>query len=318
MTKTSVCSLVIPVYRNEDSLPELVAACESLRQSLSMKLEVVFVVDGSPDGSAAWLRKNLPAQRFSSQLCEHSRNFGSFAAIRTGLGIATGDYFAVMAADLQEPISLARSFFEKLENDEADVTIGVREGRNDPLSSSLGSQVFWWLYRRLVLPEIPEGGVDMFGCKRNVRDVLLSLHERNSSLVGQLFWVGFRRNFVGYERQVRKHGSSSWTFARKLRYLFDSVYSFSDLPIRFLKWLGASAMTLAGFSSVAILGARLAGLIEVPGYTATILTVIFFGGLNSLGLGVIGEYVWRTYENTKGRPLSIAAAHQRFGPAGAS
>lgn len=307
-----LCSLIIPVYRNEASLPELMAACRELASSLPHPLEVVCVVDGSPDGSASWLRENLPQQPFTSQLCEHSRNFGSFAAIRTGLGVARGDVYAVMAADLQEPISLARSFFELLVADRADVTIGVREGRNDPLSSSVGSRAFWWLYRRLVLPELPPGGVDMFGCKREVRDLLLSLHERNSSLVGQLFWVGFRRAQVGYTRQPRKHGESAWTFSRKVRYLLDSVFSFSDLPIRLLKWLGSAALAGAMSGGLVVLVAKLAGLIEVPGYAATILTVMFFGGLNSLGLGVVGEYVWRTYENTKGRPLAITSRHAVF------
>lgn len=312
MSGAPLCSLIIPVYRNEASLPELMAACRELAKSMTQPLEVVCVIDGSPDSSAAWLREHLPEQPFASQLCEHSRNFGSFAAIRTGLGAARGDCFAVMAADLQEPISLAKAFFERLSANLADVTIGVREGRNDPLTSSLGSKVFWWLYRRLVLPELPPGGVDMFGCTREVRDMLLTLHERNSSLVGQLFWVGFRRAEVGYLRQPRKHGESAWTFSRKLRYLLDSVYSFSDLPISLLKWLGAGALLTATLSGLVILTARLAGLIEVPGYTATILAVMFFGGLNALGLGVIGEYVWRTYENTKGRPLAITARHQTF------
>ncbi len=312
MSNDQLCSLIIPVYRNEGSLPDLLEACRGLSATLAQPLEVVVVVDGSPDGSAAWLRKHLPHQPFASQLCEHSRNFGSFAAIRTGLGVARGDCFAVMAADLQEPISLAQSFFEKLCRAEADVAIGVRESRSDPLVSSLGSRLFWWLYRKLVLPEIPPGGVDMFGCNREVRDTLLTLHERNSSLVGQLFWVGFRRVEVGYVRQVRKHGASAWTFSRKLSYLLDSVYSFSDLPIRLLKWLGTAAILLSLGSSIAVLAARLSGITDVPGYTATILAVIFFGGLNSLGLGVIGEYVWRTYENTKGRPLAITSKHQQF------
>lgn len=316
MSSEPVCSLIIPVYKNEGSLPDLMVACATLAGSLSLSLEVVFVVDGSPDGCALWLRKHLPEQPFASQLCEHSRNFGSFAAIRTGLGVARGQYFAVMAADLQEPISLAQSFFERLSAGEADVTIGVREGRRDPLTSSLGSRAFWWLYRKLVLPEIPAGGVDMFGCAREVRDMLLTLDERNSSLVGQLFWVGFRRVEVGYVRQPRMHGESGWTFARKVKYLLDSVYSFSDLPIRLLKWLGGAAIGLALAASLVVLSARLLGLIDVPGYTATILTVIFFGGLNSLGLGVIGEYVWRTYENTKGRPLAITARHTRYPKAG--
>ncbi|MFT3714294.1 MAG: glycosyltransferase family 2 protein [Archangium sp.] len=304
-------SLVIPVYKNEGSLPELMSACAEL-QKMSGDLEVVFVVDGSPDGCFSWLQRELPKQPFVSQLCLHSRNFGSFAAIRSGFSVARGEVLAVMAADLQEPIELAHAFFERLLRNEGDVAIGVRERRDDPALSSLASRVFWGLYRRVVLPEIPAGGVDMFGCTREVKEHLLALEERNSSLVGQLFWVGFRRIEVPYVRRDRKHGVSAWTFSKKVRYLFDSVYAFSDLPIRALKWIGGFSVAVAALVSVVVLGFRLAGQIDVPGYTAIILAVMFFGGLNALGLGVVGEYLWRTFENTKRRPLSIIAKKQSF------
>lgn len=302
-------SLVIPVFKNEASLPDLMDACSALARALKFPLEVVCVVDGSPDDCAAWLREHLPRQPFRSQLCEHSRNFGSFAAIRTGLALATGDVFAVMAADLQEPITLAQTFFEKLASGEVDVAIGVRAGRVD---DSISSRIFWGLYRRFIIREVPAGGVDMFGCSREARDTLVSLHERNSSLIGQLFWIGYRRVQVQYERQARKHGVSAWTFSRKVNYLLDSVYSFSDLPIRLLMWLGVGSLGTAALAGLLVLVARLTGQIEVPGYTATILAVMFFGGLNSLGLGVIGEYVWRTFENTKGRPVAISTRKVSF------
>jgi polyisoprenyl-phosphate glycosyltransferase len=314
VTQPATNSLVIPVYKNEGSLPDLMAACRQLASALSGDLEVVLVVDGSPDGCFAWLDQHLPEQPFTSQLVLHSRNFGSFAAIRTGLATARGQRFAVMAADLQEPISLAQAFFSSLVNDEADVVIGVRGGRNDPIVSSLASRIFWGLYRRLIFPEIPPGGVDMFGCNAKVRDQLLALHERNSSLVAQLFWVGFRRKQVSYERQVRQHGTSAWTFSKKVRYLLDSVYSFSDLPIRVLKWVGGLSVALATVLSVVVLAARLAGLIEVAGYTPIILSVTFFGGLNAFGLGLVGEYIWRTFENSKARPLAITTVSRSFTP----
>jgi hypothetical protein len=219
-----------------------------------------------------------------------------------------------MAADLQEPISLAREFFRILSRDEADVTIGVRESRKDPGLSSLGSRAFWWLYKKLIMPEIPDGGVDMFGCNAKCRAQLLNLEERNSSLIGQLFWVGFRRASVPYERQARQHGTSAWTFSKKLRYLLDSVYAFSDLPIRALKWVGGGSVGVAALTSVLVLVARLLGYIEVPGYTPIVLSVMFFGGLNAFGLGLIGEYVWRTFENSKRRPIAITAESIRFDP----
>lgn len=312
MAPAPALSVVIPVYRNEESLPELCRELGRLGQLIGEPLEVVFVVDGSPDGSFAWLRDHLPGQPFASKLCLHSRNFGSFAAIRSGLAEATGSLFAVLAADLQEPVEMVADFFRVLRSGEADIAIGHRTGRSDPLLSRLSSQLFWWLYRKLVLPEVPPGGVDMFGCTRQCRDRLLQLEEQHSSLVGLLFWIGFRRRLVAYQRAPRKHGRSAWTLSRKLRYLLDSSYSFSDLPIRLLQWAGALALLFGtGFGAV-VLYARLSGRIDVPGYSATVLTVILFGGLNSLGLGMIGEYVWRTFENSKRRPLAIVSAVERF------
>ena len=305
-------SLVIPVYGNEGSIPELLEAVEALDRKLDGRLEGVFVVDGSPDRSYELLASRLPACRFRSQLVALSRNFGSFAAIRAGLSEAEGPCFAVMAADLQEPPELVLDFFRALEDEPVDVVIGTRAGRADPALSSLASRIFWGLYRRFVQPEMPPGGVDVFGCSRLVRDRLIALEESNSTLVGLLFWVGFRRKLVPYERRARAHGSSGWTLSKKLRYLSDSIFAFSDLPIRLLIAAGGLGLLVSvGFGSVVLL-ARLLGWIAVPGYAAIVLTVVFFAALNTFGLGVIGAYVWRAFENTKGRPAAIVMSRTRF------
>jgi glycosyltransferase involved in cell wall biosynthesis len=305
-------SLVIPVYKNEDSIPDLLRALRKLGEELHQRLEVVFVVDGSPDRSAELLHEALPREAFPSRLVLLSRNFGAFAALRAGLAEAEGPYFAVMAADLQEPPELVLTFFRALESEPIDVVIGRRDGREDPLLSRWASQVFWFFYRRFVQKEMPPGGVDTFGCNLAFRDRLLALRESNSTLVGLLFWLGFRRKLVGYVRQTRHHGRSAWTFSRKLRYLTDSVYAFSDLPIRLLVSVGALGLFFSGIFAVVILISRLTGLITVPGYAATVLAVTFIIALNSFGLGVIGSYVWRAFENTKGRPQSIVMAKFEF------
>jgi polyisoprenyl-phosphate glycosyltransferase len=313
----TLCSVVIPVYGNEASLGELVAELEALHRDLDRPLEVVFVVDASPDDSLRVLETRLPHATFSSQLLVHARNFGSFAAIRSGLMVAKGQLVGVMAADLQEPASLMREFFSTLEVGH-DVVYGARTGRHDPALSSLSSRVFWAVYRRFVLPELPEGGVDIFGVTRRARDVLLSLAERNSSLVAQLFWIGFSRAAVPYARRRRPYGRSAWTLAKKLRYLADSLYGFSDLPIRALSSLGAGAMALSVLAATVVLIGRLTGHVRVEGYTPVILSIVFFGGLNAFGLGVIGQYVWRAFENTKARPLSIIGLHTEWPGAGAA
>lgn len=304
-------SVVVPVYRNAESISRLVAALEELNLSLAGELEAVFVVDGCTDDSYARLRDALAKRSFTFQLILLSKNFGSFAAIRVGLEHARGEYFAVMAADLQEPPSLMLEFFGILSSDHADIVIGTRRSRGDPWFNRMLSSIFWFLYRKLVMPDIPSGGVDVFGCNQVFRAHLLALKEHRSSLIGQIFWLGFRRKIVSYDRQPRLEGKSAWGFRRKLDYLFDSLYAFSDLPIRILTFVGGTSLLSALLLAITATIGRLTGQIEVPGYAPLLLTVLAFGGFNALGLGIVGTYAWRAYENTKERPLAIVMNSSR-------
>ena len=305
-------SLIIPVYKNEESLPDLLAVLTDMNEKLSGKLEVVIVVDGSPDNSYSILRQRLPEMPFASQLLLHSRNYGSFAAIRAGMQVASGSFFAVMAADLQEPPELALEFFRLLEADEADVVVGTRDARNDPWRSRWSSEIFWWVYRKFIIKEVPAGGVDMFGCNRQFRNELLSLDESHSSLIGLLFWLGFRRKTVAYQRRERQHGVSAWTLKKKINYLMDSIFSFSDLPLKLLISFGGIGVLFSILFGLMVLVFKVTGWVEVPGYAATIWTVLFFGALNTAGIGLLGAYVWRAYANTQGRPVSVVMRAESF------
>lgn len=298
-------SIIIPVYRNEQSIPELLDVVEQLNADMEGQTEIVFVVDGSPDRCFELLREALPKRSFASKLVLLSRNFGSFSAIRLGLQEGVGDRFAVMAADLQEPPELILEMDNILRTKEFDVVVGVRGNREDPLLSRLTSQIFWALYRRFVVPEIPIGGVDVFGCNRVFRDTLLLLEERHSSLIAQIFWLGFRRKCVTYDRRERRHGTSAWSFKKKKDYLMDSVFSFTDLPIVLLIRIGGGTAILAALFGLVVSALKIFGLIPIPGYTITICSIVFLGALNLLGLGIVGNYAWRAYENTKARPLAI-------------
>jgi len=300
-------SVVIPVYKNEGSIGRLIEALAGMNRELDGQLEAVFVVDGSPDQSFALLHEEIKRLHFPAQLLAHSRNFGSFPAIRTGLRAARGSYFGVMAADLQEPPELLVAFFRALAADECDVAIGTRDSRDDPRTSRAASSLFWAMYRKLVVPEMPPGGVDVFGCNMGFRDQLLALEESRSSLIALIFWLGFRRKLVGYKRQVRQEGKSGWTLSKKIDYMMDSIFAFTDYPIRLLMRIGAIGSVLSLALAIVVVIARLVGVIVVPGYAATMLAVLLLGALNLLGLGLVGTYAWRTYENSKSRPLAVVA-----------
>jgi glycosyltransferase involved in cell wall biosynthesis len=308
-----VYSVVVPVYKNEASLPEVVQRLEWLQTRVPGPLEMVFVVDGSPDGSAAVLRELLRNSPLASQLILHSRNFGSFAAIRTGLAAARGEYIAAMAADLQEPVELIETFFARLATGEWDVAVGTRLNRHDPLTTRLASRIYWRMYRQLVQPDTPHGGVDIFGCNRAVAQRLASLEESNSSLVGLLFWLGYRRTEVPYSRQERKHGKSAWTWRRKYRYLTDSVFSFTSLPITLILLVGILGTAASFIAALVVIGAWIFGAIAVPGYTAQMLVMLFTSGSILFALGIVGTYVWRTFENSKRRPQSVVMLQETFG-----
>ena len=212
-----------------------------------------------------------------------------------------------MAADLQEPPELMISFAEALQKDECDVVVGTRTGRDDPFLSRIASQAFWSLYRKYVVKDMPSGGVDVFGCNRQFRDELLQLQESRSSLVALIFWLGFRRKLIDYSRQARQEGVSGWTFRKKLDYMLDSIFAFSDAPIRALLRLGFIGCLISVLLMVMVFVAKIVGDIPVPGYTATLLVVLFFGALNMFSLGIVGTYAWRTYENSKQRPLAVTS-----------
>ncbi len=304
MTKRS---LVIPVYRNAANIPSLAAALEDLNREVGGDLEVIFVIDGSPDNSGQLLIELAQKTPYPCKVAFHSRNFGSFTAIRTGMELASGEHIAAMAADLQEPPELIVQFFEILGSGRADVVFGERTGRSDPWLTKALSNIFWNAYRKVVLPDMPKGGVDIFACTRAVRDAVLSIEEPNSSLVVQLFWVGFRREFVGYQRQPRLHGKSAWNFSRRLRYMMDSVLSFSDFPIIMVLWIGAVGCAVSLLLAIVTIVGKLAGYIEQAGYATQILLTLFLGSLILTVQGILGLYIWRTAENTKRRPLRIVS-----------
>jgi hypothetical protein len=218
---------------------------------------------------------------------------------------ARGDLIGVMAADLQEPPELMVEFFETLASRDVDVVFGERASRADPGIARIPANLFWKVYRRFVVPDIPTTGVDVFACNRAVADAVLGLEASNTSLVAQLFWVGFRRAFVPYERRERTKGKSSWSFGRRARYLADSVFSFSDLPILMLFWAGVVGLIFASLLGAVTFVARVAGVIDQPGYATLMIAVLALFSILIASQGIMGMYLWRAFENSKGLPSGI-------------
>jgi glycosyltransferase involved in cell wall biosynthesis len=308
--RTPTFSIVVPVYLNEGSISDLVKSLLVLQAGLrnSAKVECVFVVDGSPDNSANVLKHQLEQSNLDSKVLQLSRNFGSQSAIKVGLADAQGDFIAVMAADLQEPISLYGEFFKVLAMGEVDIAIGKRISRVDPALSKTFSKIYWSFYRRWVNSEIPKGGVDVFACTQQVAQKLVSFNETDSSLIGHLFWLGFDREVIEYSRQERHSGKSAWTFRKKVRYFLDSIYSFTDLPILLIQVIGAVGVSLSIFAGFFVLFARLFGYVKQPGYAPLMITMFLTSSAILFALGIVGNYVSRTYANAKNRPYAIVAS----------
>lgn len=311
----STFSLIVPLYRSEPNLPRLLSEIRRLAAEAPGPMELILVNDGSPDRCAEILAEELPRMDFPVRLVHLSRNFGAFPAIAAGMAHARGDFLAVLAADLQEPPELALEFWRRMQAGDADVVFGVRTQRADPWLSSLASNLFWAIYRRWVNPEIPAGGVDVFGCTKRVRDHVCRLNDAQTNLIALLFWVGFRRAFVPYQRLPRKEGRSAWTFAKKLRYSLNSIFSFTDLPLLVLQTAGIIGVLAALAGGAVVLAARIFGRIAVPGYTPIVLSIFFFGGLTIFAIGILGQYVWLALRKSQDRPDYIIDRICEFGPA---
>lgn len=296
-------SLVVPLYKTGVYTQPVIERWQSLQTSLNSEIELVCVDDGCPDGSGKLMEEALAQQGLPGKVAFLSRNFGSFEAIRAGMSECSGDAIVVMAADLQEPADLTEDMFRELKTGEVDVIVGSRAARKgDPIFSAMFSKMFWWFFRKFVIKNIPKGGVDIFGCTKTVAQSILTLSERNTSLIGLLFWIGYRRKNLEYERQKRSSGKSGWSFSRKLKYMMDSVFAFTDLPIKLLSAIGLVGMVVSVALGLLIFTMRITGQIQTVGYSALMVAILAQTSLMLLALSIVGDYVWRTFENSKRRP----------------
>ena len=297
-------SVIIPVYYNQDNLYLLY---NDIKQKLYLKKEyeweIVMVNDGSGDGSYE-VMKELAAKDSRVKIYSLSRNFGSHAAILCGLSKCTGDCAVIKAADLQEPTEIVLDMVESWKRGN-NVVLAVREGRQESKQQTMFANLYYWLVRKIALPQMPEGGFDVYLLDRKVIEVLMRLDEKNSALTGQILWSGFRTDKVYYTRLQREIGTSRWTLKKKINLVADTLFSFTSLPIKIVSGIGVSSCLIAVAWSIFILFSKFYGKIVVEGWTTLFIFSLLSFGIIMLTLGILGEYLWRTFDASRGRPPYI-------------
>jgi glycosyltransferase involved in cell wall biosynthesis len=294
-------SFVIPVYRNERAVT---LTYQQIVQVVATDLaaytyEVVFVDDGSDDGSLGELLAIRRADE-NVRVVTFTRNFGQMPAIIAGFKQATGDLMVQLSADLQDPIGLVPQMIAEYERG-SEVVACHREHREDPWSRRLTSRLFYGILR-LSFPQIPPGGFDYLLLDRKVVDAFNAVEVRNRFFQGDVLWFGYKTTFIPYTRVRREIGRSQYTFAKRLKNSLDAILDSSYLPIRFISLVGVLT-ALAGFLYAAdIVYARLRHDIPATGLAPIMILVLIIGGTLMLMLGIIGEYVWRIYDEVKGKP----------------
>jgi glycosyltransferase involved in cell wall biosynthesis len=264
--------------------------------------EFVFVDDGSDDGSLPELLA-IRERDDTVRVVSFTRNFGQMAAILAGLKTATGDLVLHLSADLQDPVELIPRMVQRFV-DGAEVVVAFRENREDRLSARLTSRLFYTIIR-LSFPAIPSGGFDYVLLARRVVDSFNSIEVRNRFFQGDLLWLGYKTSFIPYTRAKRTFGTSQYTFAKRLKNSLDAILDSSYLPIRFISLVGVLTALTGFLYALDIVYARVLHQVPATGVAAIMVLLLVIGGLLMLMLGIIGEYVWRIYDEVKGKPNYI-------------
>jgi polyisoprenyl-phosphate glycosyltransferase len=300
---TILISIVMPVFNAGKFLHKTVQAIEDQRQESGWNLELIMIDDGSKDDTYARVEE-LGKKYSYIKAIKLSRNFGHQAAVRTGLEFCKGEYVAILDDDLQDPPSLLPMFFGYLD-DGYDVAFGERRKRKENLFKRIAYRSFYRILRRMSSIEIPLDSGDFCVMKKRVVQHMLTLPERNPFLRGMRAWVGFKQVAVTYERQARMDGVSAYTFAKLLQLGVDGIFSFSKFPIRIITFIGLLGLLVAFAYSIFLLAMYLSVGVDVRGFSTLALLISFFGSLNLICLGVIGEYIARIYDETLNRPHTV-------------
>jgi glycosyltransferase involved in cell wall biosynthesis len=309
-------SVVIPVFNEEETIPELDRRLRALFEGLTGVgggWEVVFIDDGSKDRSAALLAE-LAAREPRYKVIGFSRNFGHQIAITAGIDRAEGDAVVVMDADLQDPPEVVQHMLDKV-SEGFDVVYGVRRRRAaETVFKRATASGFYRLIRAMTRVEIPADAGDFRLMTRPVVLAMRALREQHRFVRGMVAWVGFRQTAVYYDREARFAGETKYPLRKMIRFAIDGITSFSVLPLRMATWLGLVAGTLAVIVGIWLFFVKFLHLGAVPGWTGIMVAVTFGFSAQFVMTGILGEYVGRIYEEIKRRPLYITARETNLEP----
>ena len=299
----SKISIIIPVYYNADTLMLLY---EDMKAKILPNLgdyEIVMVDDGSGDDSWS-VMNSIRDMDENVKLVRLSRNFGEHAAILAGLSNCTGDCAVTKQADLQEDSELIVRMYDKWKEGNK-VVLAVREERDEPVIKKFFANLYYTIVRKTIDDKMPKGGFDCYLLDRQAIEVLLRLDEKNSSLSLQVLWIGFKSANVYFHRKDREVGKSRWTLSKKIKLVVDSMMSFSYFPIKFMSSVGAVMAFLAFIWVIEVVLEYIIIGTPVRGWSTLMCLVLFSAGMILLMLGVLGEYLWRTLDATRNRPVFI-------------
>ena len=309
-------SVVAPLYNEEGNVAELVRRLRAAADGCPGidGYELVFVDDGSSDNTLALLRSQAAADP-RIVVVQLSRNFGHQLASTAGLDMARGDAIVLIDSDLQDPPELIPAMIAKWQAG-FDVVYAVRRRRTgESAFKLLTAKLFYRTTRRLTKVAIPVDTGDFRLMSRRVVDALKQIRERHRFIRGLVSWVGYPQTAIEYDRDARFAGETKYPVSKMLRFAIDGITSFSDVPLRFASYFGFIVSGIAFLVGIVEIIIRIFTGYNLPGYTSTIFAILFLGGVQLIGIGILGEYIGRIYEEIKARPLYLVADVVRAEPA---
>ena len=299
-------SLVVPCYNEAESVKLFQDAVISAFDGCGYDYEIIFVNDGSADKTLYQLKKLYAAGRCPVKVVSFSRNFGKEAAIYAGMREAAGEYVSLIDADLQQRPEIVRDMVAMLEgNPGIDVVAAYQDRRGEGKVLSFFKKSFYSLINRLSTVKLRPDASDFRTFRRCVAEDLLEMAEYHRFSKGLFAWVGYETEFIPYTAQERVAGTTKWSFRKLFNYAIDGIIGFSTAPLRMATYLGGFSAIAAVLYLLWVVFEKLAFGIDIPGYATIIVLILGLGALQLICIGIIGEYVGRTFEQSKGRPICL-------------